>query len=299
MAFKSDTTEQFIEKAKLVHSDKYDYSKVKYIKNKQEVEIICSIHGEFLQKPSSHKQGHNCPKCASIARYEKTRYSKQELIEKFNKIHNNKFSYILDHYENTNQVIDIICPKHGIFPQRVDSHLSGAQCYKCSIENKIKPCDEHLIDFNTVHGNLYTYSEFYDDGTVDIVCPKHGFFNRSINNHKNGQRCPKCLNIVSKPEIIIQEFVKSLGYEIFSNTRKVIFPKELDIYIPELNKAIEFNGKYWHYSEKHFVPGKHAIKSNICREKGIKLLHIREDLWLRDKKKVLEIVKIFVNKKDS
>ena len=57
----------------------------------------------------------------------------------------------------------------------------------------------------------------------------------------------------------------------------------------ELNKAIEFNGKYWHYNE-NFKPGKHALKSNLCRKKGIKLLHIREDLWLRDKEKMKNVI---------
>lgn len=41
------TTEQFIEKARLVHGDKYDYSKVEYINSDTKVCIVCPIHGEF------------------------------------------------------------------------------------------------------------------------------------------------------------------------------------------------------------------------------------------------------------
>lgn len=55
---------KFIEKAKLIHGDKYDYSKVKYVNNKIKVCIICPEHGEFWQMPSKHinsKQG--CPIC--------------------------------------------------------------------------------------------------------------------------------------------------------------------------------------------------------------------------------------------
>lgn len=76
----------------------------------------------------------------------------------------------------------------------------------------------------------------------------------------------------------------------------VIKRKEIDIYIPELNKAIEFNGEWWHYG-RNFIPGKHALKSNLCREKGIKLLHIREDLWIKDKEKMKNIIKEFLEKK--
>lgn len=86
-----------------------------------------------------------------------------------------------------------------------------------------------------------------------------------------------------------------MGLNVIVRNRKIIKPYELDIYIPELNKAIEFNGTYWHYSEKHFIPGKHGLKSKLCRRKGIKLLHVREDLWLKDKEKMKNIIKNFLN----
>ena len=57
---KKITTENFIEKAKQIHGNKYDYSKVKYVKATKEVCIICPIHGEFWQKPVKHLIGHGC-----------------------------------------------------------------------------------------------------------------------------------------------------------------------------------------------------------------------------------------------
>lgn len=62
--YKTLTREEFIEKARKIHGDRYDYSKVKYINCKTKVCIICPIHGEFLQTPVlhyCHKQG--CPSC--------------------------------------------------------------------------------------------------------------------------------------------------------------------------------------------------------------------------------------------
>ena len=138
-----------------------------------------------------------------------------------------------------------------------------------------------------MHHNLkYDYTDtIYDKGKnkLKIICPLHGYFIQKANNHLNGKGCPKCKSIISKPEIEIQEYIKNLGFEILTNKRNIIKPKELDIYIPELKKAIEFNGEYWHYSKKHFIPGEHGLKSNLCRKKGIKLLHIREDLWINMK----------------
>ena len=69
------TTEQFIEKAKLVHGDEYDYSKTEYVLSKHKVIIICKIHGEFLQVAGSHIQGYKCKRC-SIDNTKKTNIAK-------------------------------------------------------------------------------------------------------------------------------------------------------------------------------------------------------------------------------
>ena len=60
---KKKTTEEFIKDARKVHGDKYDYSKVEYVKSNIKVCIICSEHGEFEQAPSQHLSGNGCPKC--------------------------------------------------------------------------------------------------------------------------------------------------------------------------------------------------------------------------------------------
>ena len=60
------TTEEFIAKAKAVHGDKYDYSKVEYVNNKTKVIITCPLHGKFSQAPFNHLHGNECPKCAKI-----------------------------------------------------------------------------------------------------------------------------------------------------------------------------------------------------------------------------------------
>ena len=58
------TTKEFIQRAKEIHGDKYDYSKVKYVNNKTKVCIICPIHGKFEQTPCDHLAGYACRKCA-------------------------------------------------------------------------------------------------------------------------------------------------------------------------------------------------------------------------------------------
>ena len=58
--------------------------------------------------------------------------------------------------------------------------------------------------------------------------------------------------------------------KVVKRTRKVIAPQELDIYLPELKIAVEFNGNYWHKDVKNY----HLDKSIACRNKGIRLIHI-------------------------
>lgn len=60
------TKEEFIKKAETVHGDRYDYSKVEYINNQTPVEIVCPIHGAFIQRPSNHLRGNGCPQCGYV-----------------------------------------------------------------------------------------------------------------------------------------------------------------------------------------------------------------------------------------
>lgn len=109
-------------------------------------------------------------------------------------------------------------------------------------------------------------------------------------------------NSYSQPEEDMLAYVKSLlpnlsDNEILRNNRTVISPKELDIYIPSMNIALEFNGSYWHSLEKLEEKGGidyHKDKSVACSEKGIRLLHIYEPDWEEDILKQKEIIKEFI-----
>lgn len=61
------STEDFIERARKIHGNKYDYSKVIYLNNETKVCIVCPVHGEFWQTPHSHLKGRGCPECAKIS----------------------------------------------------------------------------------------------------------------------------------------------------------------------------------------------------------------------------------------
>ena len=293
------TTLDFIKRAREIHGNKYDYSQTIYNNSSSKITIICQLHGEFNILARSHigKKKCGCRKCS---------YLKTENLNNFLKIarevHDNKYDYCNVEYVNSKTKICIICPEHGLFWQRPQNHLKEQGCLKCgnikAVIKRRKGSSYFSEKSNIIHNYKYDYKLVEYTSLNDkfkIICPEHGVFEQLGSGHIRGKGCPNCSNYVSNPEIEVSEFVKSLNLQILTSKRNIIKPYELDIYIPSLNKAIEFNGTYWHYSKKHFIPGKHGNKSNLCREKGIKLLHIREDLWNRDKEKMKQIILKFLN----
>ena len=118
-----DTT-TFVNRAKEVHGDKYDYSKVEYTHSKKKVCIICPKHGEFWQTPTVHLKGGNCPNCIKENKI-------NDFLEQSKIIHNNKYDYSKVEYVDSTTKVCIICPKHGEFWQRPFSHINGNGCPMC------------------------------------------------------------------------------------------------------------------------------------------------------------------------
>lgn len=82
--------------------------------------------------------------------------------------------------------------------------------------------------------------------------------------------------------------------EIIENTKKIIPPLELDIYVPEKKFAIEFNGSFWHseaFLDRKEARNKHLIKTQACRKAGIRLFHIFEHTWNTRQKQLLGFIR--------
>jgi len=181
------TIKNFIQKAKSVHGNKYDYSETNYVNSQLKVIIICKKHGKFLQTPNSHLNGTNCKKCKHKIP------STKEFINKANKIHNNKYSYSKVNYINAKTKVIIICKKHGEFLQTPNSHLNGTNCKKCS--SKKMSLGEFIKKANKVYNNKYDYSKvnYVKSRTkIIIICPVHGKFLQRPDFHLKNRGCKKC-----------------------------------------------------------------------------------------------------------
>jgi very-short-patch-repair endonuclease len=123
------------------------------------------------------------------------------------------------------------------------------------------------------------------------VCEKEHEWEAYIYSRSQGSGCPKCSNIVSKAEKEISQMLIDAGLNVITSDKKVLKGKELDIYIPEKNFAIEFNGLYWHTEDAGKDRTYHFNKWQKCDEQGIQLMQIWEDEWNKNSSRILDSIK--------
>jgi hypothetical protein len=210
------TTKDFIQEAIKVHGNKYDYSKVDYIKNNDPVIIICKNHGEFLQLPIVHiLMKSNCPKCSNENRGLSQRKTTKDFIQEAIKVHGNKYDYSKVDYQGAHTHITIICKKHGEFSKTPGNHIIDKQgCKYCSFNDlsikRRKTTKDFIQKAIKVHGNKYDYSkvDYINSQTlISIICKNHGIFLQLPGNHiyqKTG--CAKCAHINHPGKYSISSF---------------------------------------------------------------------------------------------
>ena len=144
---KKQTTEQFIEKAKEIHGDKYVYSKTKYVNCHTKVCIKCPEHGEFWQMPYSHLNGQGCPHCGKLKLRETYQLSTDEFVQRAREIHGDKYDYSKVRYVNYKTKVEIICPKHGSFWQTPACHFKCDGCPTCKGESSVSKQELGLVEY--------------------------------------------------------------------------------------------------------------------------------------------------------
>jgi hypothetical protein len=316
---RTNTMESFIKREKEVHGDKYDISKAVYVNNHTKVCLICHQkdnngveHGEFWQTPDKHlrlRQG--CPKCS------KNRKSNtEEFIEKAKLLPNSKnVGFDNVEYINNKTKVCLTCfekdengVKHGDFMVTPHNFLLGRGCPKCKnrriSESETKTNEQYIKEITEVHGGKYDVSKVEYLGAkkkVCLICSIHGEFWQDASSHLSGCGCPKCVGQVSKAEEEIKQFIlENFDVEILSNKRDVLSDgKELDIYIPSLNVAFEYDGMIWHSERFNKNKDYHLNKTLDCLKQGIKLYHVYEYEWLNKKSAVqnniLQILNYYSN----
>lgn len=203
---KNITTQEFIDKAKKLNNNLYDYSLVEYRNNSTKISIICPIHGIFKQTPASHLRPCGCPKCIG------KQLELSDFITKSKKVHEDLYNYDLVNYKNSSEKVEIICKEHGSFWQTPTMHFNGNGCPKCS-KNKKLTQEEYVSKAIKIHNGFYHYSNtvyINSNKHIKIECPKHGEFEQLANKHLAGHGCPICryINASKSNAMSLEEFTE-------------------------------------------------------------------------------------------
>jgi len=199
VSHKRRTTAEFIQQLIIVHGDLYDYSRVEYSTNKEKVTIGCRTHGFFSQLAGIHATGSGCPQCGKLKRVKNNTLTTSQFVELSVKTHGHRYDYSKADYTHGKSPLTITCSIHGDFKQRPTTHISGANCPRCSRppSKKSKPLINDFIErARAKHGDRYDYSlikdKIHSSSKAKIGCPKHGIFTQLISTHLDGLGCRQC-----------------------------------------------------------------------------------------------------------
>ena len=237
-------------------------------------------------------------KCDICGREKELMYNKYyKNIKKYNLYTcSNKCSYVknkktnlekygTENYSNREKYKETCLERYGV--ENASENLD----IKKNISKKNKNVWEKrlLNDFNVI--------KKVDDANYELYCDcdkNHNYIIHRdlLHNRKqlNTILCTICnppsSYFVSGKELQLKNYIDEIykingqqEYIILKSKRNVIYPNELDIYIPELKLAFEFNGLWWH-SEINKDKNYHLNKTEKCEKLGIQLIHIYEDDWL-------------------
>lgn len=227
------------------------------------------------------------------------------LVEAKQRHPNEGYIYDRETYVNTHIPMRIICPRHGEFWVSPKSHLLY-ECKACSYEKRGKDYmltnEEFIMKANKRHGEGkfdYTKSDYKGTKTpICIICPKHGEFWQTPNDHLSGKGCPKCNK--SQLECEVEKYLIENKINYISQYKdRWLGRQSLDFYLPDYRTGIECQGK------QHFGLGKWVEKDgyekikeldikkyNLCQQQGVDLLYlvkkqdksyIKEDIIYKDK----------------
>lgn len=223
------TTESFIKKCNEIHKNKYIYDKTIYIKSREKCIITCRKHGDFLQAPDAHLRGQGCSKC---------RQSRKKSIEyHLNKAKNkyeDKFDYSNTKFSSVNDVVEIICKKHGSFYKKFICHINSKHgCDKCREEYSRVAQDDFIKKANKIHNYRYNYSKTkytIGENNIIVICDQHGEFKVNASAHINvGRGCKFCGKLYTEKDFLEACQKKHYNKYSYENCKFTILTKKINI----------------------------------------------------------------------
>ena len=228
------TQDEFIRRVTLIHHGKYDYDQVRYVNQNEYVDVVCPEHGVFKVTPKNHLKGRGCPLCAKNCRL-----TQDDFLRKAREVHGDKYDYSKTVYVKNAELVDIICPKHGLFRQEANSHLQGHGCPACANEAKHDAMVEHMKN-GGLERRRNTCLKKYG---VTNVMKNESFKKNCIVSHAENDT----LNTSSDEELLYSFLADRFGTDdIVRQYRSGVYPFYCDFYVKSKDLYIELNASWTH-----------------------------------------------------
>ncbi|MBR2444342.1 MAG: hypothetical protein IKB27_02950 [Clostridia bacterium] len=245
----------------------------------------CSKDHEWESSINHRNNGRNCPYCAGkkvIKGYTDLQTTNPVLASEWNYEKNNGLTPA-EVSSGSDKKVWWKCKKGHEWQATISSRTQGANCPYCANQKAIKGFN----DLQTINPNLakeWNYEKNDELTPLDIMpnsnkkvwwkCKKGHEWQATVSHRSNGRGCPICSSErrTSFPEYALAFYLKKFGIDVRHSYKD--FGYELDIYIPSMKTAIEYDGYFWHKNKAE----KDLEKNEKCKKDGIKLYRIREKL---------------------
>jgi len=254
-----------------------NYTCLSYDFKTKKFKYLCPKGHKGSMRMDHWRRGIRCAKCAG-----NSPLTFEQVSQSFEK---EGYTLISTSYINSSSLLKVQCPNNHTFTISWNNWSTGYRCPECSGRKK-KSIIEIKEVFKKEGYSLLTTTYFNNKQLLECVCPNNHLFKISWDNfNSKNVRCPVCsLTGISRSELELRFFIESIYKStIIYNDRTIIEPKELDIYLPELKIAIEYNGLFWHSVKNGKDKYYHRNKYDACLKKDITLITIFEDEWLTKK----------------
>ena len=249
----------------------------------------CGKRHQWEATANDIQGGHWCPRCAGNT-CKTFRWLQELAVEMGGKC-------LSTEYKNNATKYFWECSKGHRWEAKANDIQRGSWCPHCA--GNTRKNLQWLQELTAERGGKCLSTEYKNSQTkYPWECSKGHRWEASANSVQRGHWCPRCAHRTSKLETQLLEFVQQFCPDARKG-KKLLKNKnfELDVYIPSLHKAIEFDGEYWHHSEWAIQKGKpqrDQRKNQQCADAGIQLLRVRERDYLADpeavKQQILEFL---------
>jgi hypothetical protein len=265
----------------------------KWVNNRTRLDFICPEgHLHFITWDNWNYRKQRCGRCKGNMLITIDNVKTQFGLE--------GYTLLSADYINAHSPLHFICPKGHRHYMEWAAWQQGHRCGKC-FNTVGRVTYETIKDLFAKDPNYELLSTEYinADTKLEYRCPKGRRGSALLSSWRKGHICHRCfvLSQTSRLEQEVKDYVSSVYlWEFIENDRTTILNPhtqrylEFDLWFPGDNKAIEFNGDYWH----SFNKSTDSIKIEECGKRDIKLLVIKEFDWLHNKKQVKADIRSFL-----